>query len=70
LLRKLLWELEGSLWRHATHGRLQRIECSARTERLSRRYHAHVDVLLVRRLDLLLLLLQQFDLLLDSKLFH
>ena len=37
---------------------------------LSRRYHAHVHILLVGSLDLLLLLLKQFDLLLDCKLFH
>jgi len=32
-------------------------------------HHAHVDVLLMRR-DLLLLLLESFDLLLNSKLLH
>lgn len=32
--------------------------------------HAHVDILLVRSLDLLLLLLKQLDLLLYSQLFH
>jgi hypothetical protein len=37
---------------------------------LSRRDHAHIDVLLVCSLNLLLLLLEQFDLLLNRKLFH
>jgi hypothetical protein len=33
-------------------------------------YHAHINVLLMRRSNLLLLLLEDFDLLCDSKLFH
>jgi len=37
---------------------------------LGRGNHAHVDILLVGSLDLLLLLLKQLDLLLDSQLFH
>ena len=37
---------------------------------LSGRDHAHVDILLMGSLNLLLLLLKQFNLLLDSKLFH
>ena len=37
---------------------------------LGRRNHSHVDILLMCGLNLLLLLLQKFDLLLNSKLFH
>lgn len=51
------------------HG-LQRIECAIMTKGLARRNHAHVDILLMGRLDLLLLLLQQFNLLLNRQLFH
>jgi len=35
-----------------------------------RRNHSHINILLVCGLDLLLLLLKQFNLLLNSKLFH
>jgi len=67
LLWKLLWELEGiRMRRHvrnlALHGKVWNL--------LLRRHHAHVDVLLVLSCDLLLLLLQQFDLLGERKLFH
>lgn len=47
--------LDGGVCRHALQGLL---------------YHAHVNILLVRGSDLLLLLLKKFDLLLKSKLFH
>jgi len=63
LLRKLLGELEGALWRHA---RLQGIEGATWAELLRRGHHSHVHVLLLSSLDLLLLLLQQLNLLLDS----
>lgn len=33
-------------------------------------YHAHIYILLMGRLDLLLLLLQELNLLLDGQLFH
>lgn len=49
---------------------MQRIESPVVAKGLAGGHHAHVDVLLVRRLDLLLLLLQQLDLLLDGQLFH
>jgi hypothetical protein len=39
------------------HG-LQRIESAIVAKGLTRRHHAHVDILLMGRLDLLLLLLQ------------
>lgn len=68
MLWHLVWELEGVL-RHVGHG-LQRIEAATGNHRLSRGYHSHVDILLLRSLDLLLLLLQQFNLLLDGKLLH
>lgn len=68
MLRHLAGELEGIL-AHGAHG-LQRIESSPVGKRLAGGDHAHVDVLLVRRLDLLLLLLQQLNLLLDRQLFH
>jgi hypothetical protein len=64
----LVGELESSL-RHIRHW-LQRIERTARTDRLSWRHHPHVDILLMRSLNLLLLLLQQLDLLLNGKLLH
>jgi hypothetical protein len=65
LLRHLVGELEGSL--HVTHG-LHRVE--SRTHSLLRRHDAHVHVLLLSSLNLLLLLLEQFDLLLNGELFH
>lgn len=68
LLMPGLGELEGGL-PHVAHG-LQRIEGSIMCHGLAGGNHAHVDVLLVGSLDLLLLLLQQLDLLLDSQLFH
>jgi hypothetical protein len=40
------------------------------TQLLLLRNHAHVDVLLVRRRNLLLLMLQNLNLLCDVKLFH
>ncbi len=43
---------------------------AAGCEVLGWRDHAHIDILLVRSLDLLLLLLKQFDLLLNRQLFH
>jgi membrane protein required for beta-lactamase induction len=64
----LVGELESSL-RHIGHW-LQRIERTTRTKRLSRRHHPHVDILLMRSLNLLLLLLQQLNLLLNGKLLH
>jgi hypothetical protein len=70
LLRLLVGELEASLWRHIGHRWLQGIEGSSGRHALVLGYHAHVGVLLLCSLEVLLLLLQQLDLLLYSKLFH
>ena len=70
LLLHLVWELEGALVPHIGHVGLQRVEATARAKLLPRWDHAHVDVLLMRGLELLLLLLEKLDLLLDSKLVH
>lgn len=64
----LVREREGIL-RQVAHG-LQRIERVARADVLARGEHSHVHILLVSSLDLLLLLLEQFNLLLDGKLLH
>ena len=71
LLLKLVWELEGvHIWRQVWHLLLQWVEATDWDHALVWRNHAHVDILLVGSLNLLLLLLKQFDLLLDSKLLH
>lgn len=69
-LLHLVGELEGTLVTHVAHGRLERVEATSGAKLLGRRYHAHVDVLLMSSLQLLLLLLEELDLLLDSKLVH
>lgn len=69
-LLHLVGELEGTLVTHVAHGRLEGVEPTPRAELLSRRYHAHVDVLLMGSLQLLLLLLEELDLLLNGKLVH
>jgi hypothetical protein len=66
LLLLLLGELESvHLGGHATHVVTTRV-----TTELLRLEQAHIDVLLVCSSNLLLLLLKQFDLLLNSQLFH
>lgn len=67
LLLALLRHLVGELETRLCHG--QRSETAPR-HRLTRGHHAHIDVLLLGRLNLLLLLLKQLDLLLDRQLFH
>lgn len=69
-LLHLVGELEGTLVTHVAHGRLEGVESTSRAELLSRRYHAHVDILLMGSLQLLLLLLEELDLLLNGKLVH
>ena len=69
LLLHLVRKLEGALGPHVAHGRLQWVE-TTRPELLAGGDHAHIDVLLMGSLELLLLLLEQFDLLLDGKLVH
>jgi hypothetical protein len=72
----LLWELKGvGIWGHASHRDLALIDLLAgivdsRLHWLLLRYHPHVHILLVGSSDLLLLLLEQLNLLLQSKLFH
>ncbi len=68
LLWKLGRELETGLGRYVCHVLLEWVESAGHG--LIRGHHAHVEVLLLSGLDLLLLLLQQFDLLLDRELFH
>lgn len=64
----LVWELKARLL-EVSHG-LQRIELTARVDGLTWGHHPQVDILLLCSLDLLLLLLKQLNLLLDSQLFH
>lgn len=71
LAHLLLWELEGIGGRgnvEILHLTLQLLVLLR--EGLLLGYHAHVDILLVGSSDLLLLLLEHFDLLSESKLFH
>jgi hypothetical protein len=70
LLLSTLWELEGIdlLWGNTAHvgTRLER----GHLAQLLGLQEPHVDILLMCRSNLLLLLLEQLDLLLDSQLFH
>lgn len=68
---RLLWELEGRRIRsyvEILHLALQLLELIG--ELLLLRDHTHVNILLVCGSDLLLLLLEHFDLLCQSQLFH
>lgn len=61
--------------RHTTHGHLALVHLLARIvgtrlHGLLLRDHSHIDILLMCSSDLLLLLLEELDLLLQSKLFH
>ena len=69
LLLHLIGKLEVALW-DILHLLLLYGIAAARSQVLGGGNHAHVDILLVGSLDLLLLLLKQFDLLLNSKLLH
>lgn len=70
LLLHLARELEAALGPHVAHGGLEWVEVTPRAELLPRGDHSHIDVLLMGSLELLLLLLEELDLLLDSKLVH
>lgn len=70
LLLHLIGELEAGLGSQVLHLLLERVISSTRSQLLRWWNHAHVDILLVGRLDLLLLLLEELDLLLDCQLFH
>ena len=67
MLLKLLWELE--LWNSECILSLTGLKVYSR-QLLLLWDHSHVDILLVRGSDLLLLLLQELNLLLQGKLFH
>lgn len=68
VLLSLLGELEGIRLLHVLHLALHLELLAGKV--LLRRDHAHVDILLMRSGNLLLLLLQGLNLLGDSKLFH
>jgi hypothetical protein len=70
LLLHLVRELEAALGPHVAHAGLQWVEITARAKLLPGGNHAHIDILLMGSLELLLLLLEELDLLLDSKLVH